>query len=230
MLPFVKRTGAAGLSFAAVVVALSGCDPIFQNHSRHALDEAEQKYAAGDYQAAVQFYEDAIDGTANTADVHYKIALIYDDKLKNPLGATHHFRRYLELKPSGSHTKDAQNFIKEDELKLASTLSHGAFMSQEDAVRLKNDNLTLRKQLTELRSVPGQGTAAHMPGQPPAAADRPPAPGSRSYVVQQGDTLASIARKFYKNSARWKDIQDANFNQLKGTVKLRLGMTLIIPK
>ena len=77
----------------------------------------------------------ALDGTAKTAEVHYKLALTYDDKLKNPLGAMHHFQRYLELKPSGPHAKDARNFVKEDELKLVATLSQGALMSQDDPAR-----------------------------------------------------------------------------------------------
>jgi tetratricopeptide (TPR) repeat protein len=232
MLAFVKRTVAAtsAAAFAALaVLLLAGCDQLLQNHTKKAVDQAQEKYAAGDFQGAVQFYEDAIDGTEKTADLHYKLALIYDDKLKNPLGAMHHLRRYLELRPSGSHAKDAQNFIKEDELKLLTTLSRSAFMSQDDAARLKNDNLALRKQLAELRASPRFST---VPGdaRQPAPAGGPPAPGSRSYTVGHGDTLASIARKFYKNPARWKDIQDANFTALKGTVKLKPGMTLIIPK
>lgn len=226
---FVKRAIAAALPAALFVLLLAGCDQLFQDHTKKAIGQAEEKYAAGDFKGAVQLYEDAIDGTEKTADLHYKLALIYDDKLKNPLGAMHHLRRYLELKPNGSHAKDAQNFIKEDELKLLTTLSRSAFMSQEDAARLKNDNLTLRKQLAELRASPRYSTA---PGDmhPSVTAGGPPAPGSRSYVVQHGDTLASIARKFYKNSSRWKDIQDANFNALNGTAKLKPGMTLIVPK
>jgi uncharacterized membrane-anchored protein len=41
--------------------------------------------------------------------------------------------------------------------------------------------------------------------------------------------LSTIAQKYYKNKGRWKDIQDANFNSLEGTVKIKPGMTLIIP-
>ena len=47
--------------------------------------------------------------------------------------------------------------------------------------------------------------------------------------MQSGDTLAKIARKFYKSPARARDIQDANFNALEGTVKIKPGMVLIIP-
>ena len=47
--------------------------------------------------------------------------------------------------------------------------------------------------------------------------------------MEPGDTLASIAQKYYRNKARWKDIQDANFVIVDGTVKLKVGMELQIP-
>jgi LysM repeat protein len=170
-----------------------------------------------------------MDDTPATADIHYKLALLFDDKLKNPLAAMYHFQRYLDLKPNGSHAKDAGNFIKEDELKLVSSLSHGAFMSQEDAARLKNDNLMLRKQLDELRAsralISSDGTQPARAGSGASESQ-----GGTSYVVQSGDTLASIARKFYRNSARWKDIERANSSKLKGPSKLKPGMILVIPK
>jgi LysM repeat protein len=223
------------IAAAAAMLLLAGCDRIFQQRSKLALDTAEKKYADGDYKGALRYYEDALDGTPDTAGVHYKMALLFDEKMKNPLAATYHFQRYLELEPAGPHAKDAKNFIKEDELKLLTTISHGAMMSQEDAVRLKNDNLTLRKQNVELNALlhsagktpaakttdAKQGTGAIDPKALPA--------GFRTYVVQHGDTLASIARKFYKSAARWKDIEDANFNTLNGSAKLKPGMTLIIP-
>ena len=208
----------------------AGCDQVFQDPAKRSLDTAEKKYNEGDYVSAIQYYEGALDGTVATAEVHYKMALLYDDKLKNPLAATYHFQRYLELSPSGSHAKDVRSFIQEDNLKLVSSLSHGAMMSQEDAARLKNDNLILRKQIEQLRAAPRTPAA---PGEAPAGNIDPGKPlpaGATTYEVQHGDTLASIARKFYKGSARWKDIQDANYNTLKGTVKLKAGMTLIIPK
>ena len=220
---------------AALLCALffmAGCQRFFQDHSRQALDAADKKYLEGDYSGAVQYYEDAIDGTPATADVHYKLALLFDDKLQNPLAAVYHFQRYLELSPNGAHAKDAANFMKEDQLKLVTNFSHGAFMSQEDAVRLKNDNLILRQQLTELRASRAPAPKDNGPQNPGAttSADLPPPAGSRTYEVQAGDTLASISRKFFKNSGRWKDIQEANYKQLKGTSKLKPGMTLVIPK
>jgi nucleoid-associated protein YgaU len=52
---------------------------------------------------------------------------------------------------------------------------------------------------------------------------------SQMYVVQKNDTLYSIARQFYKDGNRWKEIQAANNDLLKGSSKIFPGMTLRIP-
>jgi tetratricopeptide (TPR) repeat protein len=237
-MPLPVKRGTGGLSYhariavAAALMLLTGCDQLFQDKAARSLDTAQQKYNDGDYAGAVQYYEDALDGTAKTAEIHYKLALLFDDKLKNPLAAMYHFQRYLDLKPAGSNAKEAKSFIKEDEMKLITSFSQGALMSQQDAARLKNDNLSLRKQVAELRAMKNLPPLPGTPAVPPPVAGAPqtPAPGSRMYEVQPGDTLASISRKFYKSPARYKDIQDANYNTLKGTAKLKPGMSLIIPK
>ncbi len=233
----VRRSGTSLFTFifhfaamAAVLVSLAGCSRMFEDHSRQALEAAEQKYTEGDYQGAVDRYEEALDGTPASAEVHFKLALLFDDKLKNPLGAMYHFQRYLDLQPNGPHAREAASSMKDDEIKLAATLSHGALMSQKDAADLKNANLELRKQIEELRASRSSASreAASQSGGGKSG-DVAPA-GSTTYVVLTGDTLASISRKFYKTSTRWKDIQEANASKLKGPSKLKPGMILIIPK
>ena len=219
----------------AVSLALSGCDQIFDDRNARAADRADKKSAEGDFQAAIQLYEQALDGTEKTADLHYKLAVIHDDKLNDPIGALHHFRRYLELAPKGSHAKDVRSIVKQDELKLAATLNNAGTMTQKDAAQLKNENLALLKKNTELREQArfNAQTAQqqHQKGAKTVEVQqqKPIPPGAKTYVVAHGDTLASISRKFYKGPARWKDIQDANFNTLEGTAKLKPGMTLVIP-
>ncbi|HWB61741.1 MAG TPA: LysM peptidoglycan-binding domain-containing protein, partial [Chthoniobacteraceae bacterium] len=176
--------------------------------------------------------EAAIDGTPATADVHYKLAQLYDEKLKNPLAAMHHYQRYLDLKPDGPHAKDAIADMKKDEREYASTLGSGAFMPQADAAKLENANIALQKQVNELRAAASRAPAQRDTGSQSSGSsheDTVPA-GGTTYMVMSGDTLASIARKFYKNSARWKDIEQANYSKLKGSAKLKPGMTLVIPK
>jgi nucleoid-associated protein YgaU len=48
--------------------------------------------------------------------------------------------------------------------------------------------------------------------------------------VAKGDTLASIAFKYYRSKALASRIKDANFNQLGGKDIIKPGMTLIIPE
>jgi nucleoid-associated protein YgaU len=62
----------------------------------------------------------------------------------------------------------------------------------------------------------------------PADKSVKPAHG-KTYVVQKGDTLSSISKKFYNTQNRWKDIYDANKARVKDPNKLQVGTKLIIP-
>ncbi|HEY0368397.1 MAG TPA: hypothetical protein VGC85_02260 [Chthoniobacterales bacterium] len=117
--------------------------------AKQLVKDADAKAAAGDFLPALSLYERALDGTPTSADVHYKMALLYDDKMRDPLNALHHFKRYLTLTPTGPHANDVKQFMKRDELALATTISGDLVVTQAEAVRLKNENLTLRQQIAE---------------------------------------------------------------------------------
>jgi nucleoid-associated protein YgaU len=62
---------------------------------------------------------------------------------------------------------------------------------------------------------------------PPAA----PAPAAaRRHVVARGDTLYSLAQRYYSNRSRWRDIYAANRETMRSETDLRIGMELIIPQ
>jgi len=216
-----------------VIITLTGCDRLFQQKGADALSMAQEKEKEGDYPDAIRWYEASLDGTPQTAEAHYSMALIFDDKLDDPVAALDHFQRYIELAPTGPHAADAASFADQDKFKLVNILSKGNFMPQQDAARLKNQNLELQKELTGIRKELADMRA--MSRQTPGSrADdpiqKPIPPGARTYTVESGDTLRSISRLFYKTGARWQEIQDANFGPIDGTVKLKVGMTLIIPE
>lgn len=211
-----------------VALSFPACDRLFDKGSKDDVIAGDKKAAAGDFRGAVALYEAALDGTAATADAHYKLALLYDNKLKSPIDALHHMDRYLDLAPNGAHVRDAKAYKKEGEGKLLAQLSKGSPITQQEAVRLKNENQLLREQLSALRAQKAMPAATmNAKGEP---VQKPITPGSRTHTVQPGETLSTISLKYYKNKVRWKDIQDANFNSLEGTVKIKPGMTLIIPK
>ena len=212
---------------------LTGCDRSPFDGTEKSVDQAEQKQAAQDFRGAANLYERALDGTAKTADVHFRLGLLYDGKLNDPVGAVHHFRRYVEFLPNGPHAKEAKANLDRIELTLATSLAGGTLITHAEATKLKNENRDLKAQLAARNSptvtfTPLNGTRG-AGGTASADAQAHPAPGSRTYQVQAGDTLASIARKFYKTKARAKDIQDANLNAVPDAAKLKKGTTLIIP-
>jgi tetratricopeptide (TPR) repeat protein len=62
---------------------------------------------------------------------------------------------------------------------------------------------------------------------PPAAGQEPAA---RLHTVVKGDTLYSLAQKYYGNRSKWRDILAANSDQLpKAATPLKIGMQLHIP-
>ena len=81
--------------------------------------------------------------------MHYKLALIYDDKMNDPLNALHHFKRFLTLEPSGKRAQEVKGFMKRDELTLLTNLTGDSMVPRSELVRLTNENLSLRQQIGE---------------------------------------------------------------------------------
>lgn len=221
---------AACVALAFVLSLSTGCERFLNTSGKGNLTGAEKKVQAGDFAGGVRLYEASLDGTAKSAEAHYRLAVLYADKLKRPGDAWHHLDRYLELAPSGTYAKEARSSRDEAKQRLVASLSKGNPLTQDEAARLKNKNLELTKALAELRvqknATPPPTPAGMKKGE---QVQRPVPPGARTHVVKSGETLGLIAAKYYKNKARFRDIQDANFYNLSGTAKIRPGMVLIIP-
>ena len=215
------------LAFLAAIAA-AGCDRMITPRNTQTVKDADRKAAEGDYLRAINLYEAALDDSANCADIHYKLALLYDDKMNDPLNALHHFKRYLTLNPTGARAGDVKNFMKRDEVALATVLSGDAIVTRGEAARLKNENLNLRKELEE-RAAKSRVAAENAGAREPRPEKGASKVGNRNYIVQEGDTLYSIARKFYNSSTRWKEIRDANRNKVGDGGKLQPGESLTIP-
>jgi LysM repeat protein len=218
---------ASTLLLILLVFGLAGCDRMMTSRHVQLVKDADTKSAQGDFLRAINLYEAALDDSPQCAEVHYKLALLYDDKMKEPLNALHHFKRYLVLSPNGARANDVRSLMKHDEIALLTSLSGDSVVTRAEAGRLRNENLNLRKELEE-RSAKPRGA----PDKPQAGESQKNGiqkAGSRSYVVQSGDTLVSISRKFYKTPARWKKILEANKKNIDNPEKLKIGQDLIIP-
>jgi len=274
---------------AAAALSLAGCDLLTVSQTGRNIREGNDAVVRGEVAKAQQHFEAALDGTMLSAEAHYRLGLLYEDQMKNEIGALHHFERYLELAPQGQFATDVKGYVERLRLLIVSRLADGPVTPAREATRLKNENLALKQQLTDLRQMPpGRApTPARAATPPPApvstpamvvAATPPPAPvappvetepevrralpvnapvsvvqtegdtpmvtpigqgapaaapvaaASRTYQVKSGDTLAGIARQFYKNSGQWQKIAEANKGTLSDPTKLKPGMVLVIPE
>lgn len=91
-----------------------------------------------------------------------------------------------------------------------------------DANRLREGMVVNVPQLVLAESVPFEPEA-------PAPEVLAPRTESKTYVVQDGDTLSGISRKFYRTPNNWRSIADANTDVLPNPDRLKAGIELRIP-
>src|SRR5205809_2170764 len=227
--PFSRRTivACARISIIFICGLAGGCDRMGGPRSSQLTQDADSKSAQGDFARAIDLYEAALDDSPRCAEIHYKLALLYDDKLNDPVSALHHFKRYIALSPNGPHANEVTKSIKHDEIAALTALSGDSVIPRSEAAQLRNENLNLRKELEaragSLRSAPEKSQATD------ASSKKTAKKADRTYVVRSGDTLFPISRKFYKSSKRWKEILDANRKNIRDPKKLTVGETLVIP-
>src|SRR6266702_3678775 len=222
-----KKVGLVCIWIAIFVgCAFTGCDRFMSSRYAQLVQDADGKSAQGDFERAINLYEAALDDSPRCAEIHYKLALLYDDKMNDPLSALHHFKRYLALSPNGSHANDVKNSIKRDEVAVLTILSGDSVVPRAEAARLRNENLKELEERSKMsRSATEKAQARNASSKKTDSAKST----ERTYTVQSGDTLASISRKFYKSSARWEKILGANKESIRDPAKLTVGQTLIIP-
>ena len=149
-------------ALVGAVLFLGGCSRMATPPAVQGVKDADARVASGDYLLAINLYESALDDdAARAADIHYKLALLYDDKMGDPLNAMHHFKRYLTLAPGGPRAEEVKGFMKRDELALITTLSGDLVVPRAEAARLKNENLSLRQQIEERRLAEARMAAAN---------------------------------------------------------------------
>ena len=211
--------------FCCLIASLfASCERMVSSKNSRLVKEADWKAAQGDYLWAINLYEAALDGTPQSAEVHFKLALLYDDKLNDPLHALHHFKRYLVLNPEGAHAAEVKDFMHRDEIALGTSLSGDSVVTRAEAARLRNENLNLHREIEQGRPRPSASKS------PSKRGEKEKGSSSQTYTVKEGDTLASISRKFYKTSKRWRDIRDANEKKVDDPDNLKAGTKLTIPE
>jgi nucleoid-associated protein YgaU len=189
-----------------------------RDRSEPMMQRAEAKLKEGNTDEAVRLYTDALDRSPKSARGHLDLALILHDHRKDYVGAIYHYRRYLELRPD----TEKREMI-ESRIRLAGQLFAAGVM-QADPLAEKVQ--TLETENRDLRMAIKRWTRERAETPP---ADASAASGPRSYTVQGGDTLSSIAAQMYGDPGKWQKILDANRQQLGSSQHLKVGQKLVIP-
>jgi nucleoid-associated protein YgaU len=179
---------------------------------------------------------------------HLEAGLLYQEKLKDPVAAIYHYRKFCELVPASPQTGLVRQQIDAALREFARTLPGQPLDSQSGdllatVARLQAENKQLRDQLAATPSgravrtpgpsaviapVPPPGDSPIRPAPPPPSAT--PAVAARKHVVAAGETLSTLAQKYYGNRGKWPDILAANKDILPSEkTPLKIGMELKIP-
>src|SRR5262245_6125571 len=184
------RVGEMALLLLCSLGGLTNCNRMITPRQTQLSKDADAKAAEGNYADAINLYEAALDGSPSSAGVHYKLGLIYDDKMNDPLNALHHFKRFLTLEPSGKQAQEVKGFMKRDELTLLTNLTGDSMVPRSELVRLTNENLSLRKQIGERWAEQKAGARGkRTPNEKIARTGK-----QRSYTVQPGHSRLYFAQ------------------------------------
>ena len=215
------------------VTILAACGPPGQMtdanlDSSPDYQRARKTAEMGDFRAAVGLYERVILLAPTAARPRLELGLLYDEKMGDPIAAIHYYRQYIALQTDPNKRKLAEDFIERCKLTLAAKLPATTGIDPAELTRLQTENAALRGQVAELqgRLTPSQPADTPKAGMAPAAA----APAEmRTHIVQKGDTLQSLALRYYGTRSNWEKIFVANRAVLPSKDQLKVGQQLVIP-
>lgn len=197
----VRRKIFAVLAFAALWLG-AGCgsgerSPVAAETDEPAYKEGKRLENAGRYPEALAAYRRVIEkrGEQNSAESHLDAGIIYLVRIKDPVEAIHHFRKYLELQPNSKRAPLVRDQIYVAQRNFALTLRGPNPLDavqpdvQEQLERQQREIETLR---AALQAAPGGGgtlpvfrlpSTAGDAGSPDLRAVPPPAPDAISPLL-----------------------------------------------
>jgi len=197
---------------------------------------AHNAAAAGDFHVAAAFYNKALLAFPDSGKAHLELGQLCDEKLGDPIAAIYHYRQFLELDPNSEHRQMVEGYIDRAKLALAAKLPSSNGADPAELMRLQMENSTLRARVAELERAattvpPLSNPSPALPPPAVVASNIPttPTPSVRTHIVQKGDTLQSLALRYYGTRSAWEKIFAANRTILSSKDHLKIGQQLVIP-
>lgn len=224
---------------AALLLGATGCqrDSAARESRERCLRRAKAAVRAQDISAAIHWGERAVARRPNSALAHRELGLLYDNGQQDYVRALYHYQRYLELRPAAADHDAVADRLAHCRTALAAEVA-ATPAEMKRAIQTRDSRITaLETELAALRAgatlpvKPPRGKSAAAQAAPAAApaATAPAAAETQTHVVQSGETLATIATRYYGSPAKWNLIFNANRDRLASPNNVRVGTRLTIP-
>ena len=236
-------------AFVFMVLLLAGCDDGNRADSR-TLDvededfrQGQNFYKQGEVRKALECYLKVIDKRKGAAESNLEAGRMYLE-LQDPLPAIYHLNQYIRMKPTSEQSNLVRQLIKTAEKQFMQNLP-GRPM-EPDALggsdlnaklrNLQNENEKLKRELADYNRaqkglvLPPKTTSEKTPDAPKATEDGKPQ-RFRQYTIAKGDTLNSISKKTYGDTAHVSAIFNANRDKMTSVNNLpKIGTVILLPE
>ena len=241
------------LLLALAVLVLSGCLPSAQSQSD---EEKEAHFQTGksrvnamDYPGAIESFEKALEVNPQSAQAHFELGCLYDQKEPDAARAIYHYEEYLKLRPHAENGQIVETRMLACKQELARTVSLGPVTQtmQREFEQLTEENKRLREEVEKWRALyasrppqtnsgpasAGRSTSVSAPMQLAQLTEPSPTTGfqdrlstttPRTHSVKAGETASLIARMY---GVRVDALLAAN--PRVDPRRLRVGQSLSIP-
>lgn len=193
------------------------------------LHEGRDSEALGQFLGVIRRYE-------TSPRSHLCAGRIYLEVYNDPVYAIYHFREFLLQSIDAREKAIVTQLIDTAKKKFIKDMpgSNSSLDPNLDIIdvakRLREENVSLRGMVKELRercsALESKKSTVY---RAVASEQRSPVVGKRKYVVQPGDTLSTISKKYYGSANFWKKIFEANQDQIPYPNALTVGQEIIIP-
>lgn len=241
------------LAFLSAVFLLIGCEDGARTDNRTLdVDDPEFRqgqayHQQGETRKALECFLKVIDARKGSAESHLEAGRMYLE-LQDPLPAIYHFNQYIRLKPTSQQTTLVRQMVRTAEKQFMQQLpgrpfdlgapGGGALDGRLQALQRENESLKLAladANRNPRRLVPPTKTGGPSPAEvtPPVRPNAENAPAARSHVIARGDSLSSIARRYYDDAspARISALFNANRDKMTSPNNLpQIGTVIVLPE
>ena len=216
--------------------------PIVEEEDDAAFQRGRSYLKVGKEEEALGEFLSVTRRTMNSPKSHLEVGRLFLTlkSRKDPVAAIYHFRRFLFLENDSKEAPKVKQLIITAEREIIRDLPGEPYSDYLDSLALKEENELLKREVADLRARQGlpisstqtldpKPTLQKVGPQVVAPLKPKPVALARTYVVQKGDSLYAISRKFYGDSSKIDLIFKANRASLPSKNSLKLGQKLIIP-